>query len=398
LTTARPRLALVTPWPPEQSGIATYAELLSAPLARRVDVDVITAAPPAAYTAPRSAGVRLIGASEPGVVDSLAAYDRVVYCVGNSRFHLHALELLRRHPGVVHFHDVQLTGLYFSLAAAAFPERPHAALIEQIEDMYRGELPAGALAQGLPDWGRLQALGILMTREIRALAQQSFVHSRYALAMLDQDSGALARGPASVLPFGMPAVAAAGAQPVDVGDEPLVVHLGVVNAIKGIATLIGALGLVARSRPGARLVVAGPIEDSDRRHWEAYASEHAPEARIKILGHVERARYSQLLETAAVAVQLRSVATGEASLAIADCLAAGLPTIVSDLGWAGELPADAVVRVPVAAAPALLAERIEELLEDRARRASVSEAARAHAGASSFDRVADSYLEALGLS
>jgi UDP-N-acetylglucosamine:LPS N-acetylglucosamine transferase len=56
------------------------------------------------------------------------------------------------------------------------------------------------------------------------------------------------------------------------------------------------------------------------------------------------------------------------------------------------------VRVPVAAAPALLAERIEELLEDRARRASVSEAARAHAGASSFDRVADSYLEALGLS
>jgi len=394
---ARPRLALVTPWPPEQSGVADYAELLSAPLARRVDVDVITAGLPAAYSPPRTAGVRLFGAFEPGVLESLGAYDRVVYCVGNSRFHLHALELLRRQPGVVHFHDVQLTGLYFSLAAEAFPDRPHAALIERIEETYAGELPTGAFEQGLPDWGRLAELGVFMTREIRALAQQSFVHSRYALRMLDEDSGALARVPARILPFGMPAVGAGGAQPVEVADDPLIVHLGVVNGVKGIASLIRAFALVAAGRPGAALVIAGPIEDSDRRHWESYASEHAPEARIKILGHVERERYSLLLETAALAVQLRSVATGEASLAIADCLAAGLATIVSDLGWAGELPADCVVRVPVAADPALIAERIEEILSDRSKRARLAAAARAHAESSSFERVADAFLDALGL-
>jgi glycosyltransferase involved in cell wall biosynthesis len=394
---ARPRLALVTPWPPEQSGVAAYAELLSAPLARRVDVDVITAAPPASYTPPRTDGVRLRGASEPGVRESLSDYDRVVYCVGNSRFHLHALELLRRQPGVVHFHDVQLTGLYFSLAAAASPDRPHAALIERIEDMYKGELPAGAFEQGLPDWGRLGELGVFMTREIRALAQQSFVHSRYALRMLDRDSGALGHGPTTILPFGMPAPAAARAQPVDVGGDPVIVHLGVVNAIKGIATLIDAFGLVATRWPAARLVIAGPIDGADRRHWEAYASEHAPGAWVEITGHLERERYSLLLETAALAVQLRSVATGEASLAIADCLAAGLPTIVSDLGWAGELPSDAVVRVPAAAAPALIAERIEELLSDRPKRAGLAAAARAHAESSSFERVADAYLDALRL-
>jgi glycosyltransferase involved in cell wall biosynthesis len=396
--TPRPRLALVTPWPPEQSGIADYAELLSAPLSRSVDVDVITAGPPAQYTPPRSDDIHLLGASEPGVGESLSGYDRVVYCVGNSRFHLHALELLRRSPGVVHFHDVQLTGLYFSAAAVAFPDRPHAALIERIEETYAGELPAGAFEQGLPDWAKLAELGVFMTREIRALAQRSFVNSRYALRMLDEDSGALARGPASILPFGMPPLAADASQPFEVRDDSVILHLGVVNAIKGIASLIGAFGLVAARRPGARLVIAGPIEDADRRHWEAYASVHAPQGRVEIAGHVERERYSELLHTAAVAVQLRTVATGEASLAIADCLAAGLPTIVSDLGWAGELPDDAVVRVPVSAEPALIAERIEELLADGARRARLAAAARAHAAISSFERVADTYLEALGLS
>ena len=394
---ARPRLALVTPWPPEQSGIADYSELLSAPLSRSVDVDVITAGPPAAYTPPRADGVRLLGASEPGVGESLSAYDRVVYCVGNSRFHLHALELLRRHPGVVHFHDVQLTGLYFSLASAAFPDRPHAALIERIEETYADELPAGAFEQGLPDWGRLQELGVLMTRETRGLAEQSFVHSRYALRMLEEDSAALARGPASILPFGMPPLAAGASQPVQVGSEPVILHLGAVNAIKGIASLIGAFGLVAARRPGARLVIAGPIDDADHRHWQGYASEYAPGARVEITGYVERERYTRLLRTAAVAVQLRTVATGEASLAVADCLAAGLPTIVSDLGWAGELPADAVLRVPVSAEPVLIAERIEELLGDRSMRARLAAAARAHAEMSAFERVADAYLDALRL-
>ncbi|HEX2704030.1 MAG TPA: glycosyltransferase [Solirubrobacteraceae bacterium] len=393
----RPRLALVTPWPPEQSGIADYAELLSAPLSRIVDVDVITAGPPVEYTPPRADGVRLRGACEPGLGESLSAYDRVVYCLGNSRFHLHALELLRRHPGVVHFHDVQLTGLYFCLAAATSPERPHAALIERIEQTYAGELPDGAFEQGLPDWGQLAALGVLMTREIRARAERSFVHSRYALGMLDEDSGRLARGPATVLPFAMPEVAGAGSQPVDVGSDPLILHLGVVNPIKGIASLIDAFALVAERRPRAQLVIAGPIDDGDRQHWEAYASEQAPGARIEITGHIERERYSRLLGQAAVAVQLRSVATGEASGAIADCLAAGLPMIVSDLGWAGELPADAVVRVPVGADAVLIAERVEGLLGDRESRAKLAAAARGHATASSFERVADAYLEALEL-
>ena len=49
---------------------------------------------------------------------------------------------------------------------------------------------------------------------------------------------------------------------------------------------------------------------------------------------------------------------GEASAAVADCLAAGLPTVVSDLGWASELSADVVAHVPSDVLWAGLAARI----------------------------------------
>jgi glycosyltransferase involved in cell wall biosynthesis len=112
---------------------------------------------------------------------------------------------------------------------------------------------------------------------------------------------------------------------------------------------------------------------------------------------VPAARYAALLREADVAVQLRLVSNGEASGATADCLAAGIPTLVTDLGWAGELPAEVAARVPVDADAALIAEWIDELLVDPEKRAALSAAALEHARAHTFAQAADAYIEALEL-
>ena len=88
-----------------------------------------------------------------------------------------------------------------------------------------------------------------------------------------------------------------------------------------------------------------------RRHHDfdearTFARDVAPRVNIEILGHVSATRYEELLREADVAVQLRTLSNGEASAAVADCLAAGLPTIASDLGWASELPGSAVAHLP----------------------------------------------------
>jgi glycosyltransferase involved in cell wall biosynthesis len=235
-----------------------------------------------------------------------------------------------------------------------------------------------------------------MTREIQALAETCFVHSSFASDVLELDRGALDRRvPVQVLPFGMPPTT--DVPRTEASGAPLVISMGVVNEVKGLASLISAFALVAANRPTARLVIAGPTDDAESRRWHEYVREHAPDADIEIPGHVDSKRYATLLEEADLAVQLRLVSNGEASAAIADCLSAGLPTLVTDLGWAGELPADVVSHVPASTEPAQLALLIQRLLADDPRRAALGRAALDHARAHSFARVADAYLAALEL-
>ena len=58
----RARIALVSPWPPEQSGIADYNLRLARELGKQVDVDVIVRDPVDHYAPPQERGVKLIPA------------------------------------------------------------------------------------------------------------------------------------------------------------------------------------------------------------------------------------------------------------------------------------------------------------------------------------------------
>jgi glycosyltransferase involved in cell wall biosynthesis len=398
LRSHRARIALVTPWPAERSGIADYNVRLAAELGKQVDVDIVTARPADEYPRPLEQGVRVIGASDYRWLAPLRQHDRVVYCMGNSLFHDHVYELLRQRPGAVVLHDVQLTGFYGWRSGREHPEEPAIALASKVRSMYGARLPAEATDEQPLSWERQLALGIYLTREIQGLAEECFVHSRFASDLLELDRGSLDRGSlVRELPFGMPAPLEGLRERRGAVASPLIVSMGVVNEVKGIASLISAFAIVAAERPAARLVVAGPTDDAESRRWHDYAREHAPGANIEIPGHVDAERYRSLLREADLAIQLRLVANGEASAAIADCLSAGLPTLVTDVGWAGELPSDAVAHVALGIEPAALADRIERLLLDDVSRSDLSAAALRHVSANSFARVAEAYIEALEL-
>ncbi len=83
-----------------------------------------------------------------------------------------------------------------------------------------------------------------------------------------------------------------------------------------------------------------------------------------VTGRVATEAYLAWLDRAEVAVQLRASFSGEASAAVGDCLARGVPLIVSDVGWMGELPDNAAAKVPVEVTPGGLAEACARLLED----------------------------------
>ncbi len=392
----RRRLALVTPWPPDRSGIADYNLRLAEALGRHLDVQIVVGRAASEYQVPGEAGVGLIGVREFDAMRDVLRPDRILYCMGNSEFHGYVYDLLRRHRGSVLFHDVRLTGFYGWYAGTEVPADPAGRLAEWIDALYGPRLPAKA-TDSVPSWETQLELGIYMTQDVQRYAEQCFVHSELARSVLALDRGpADPDVPVSVLPFGMPAVAER--DPVDADDEgPLVVSLGYVSEVKGLETLIAAFALLAAERPAARLVIAGPAEESELRRWREHAAQQAPEARIEVPGPVSNEAYRTLLHSADLAVQLRLISNGEASAAAADCLAAGLPTIVTDLGWLGGQPDTAVSKVPLGVDARSLAARMSELLGDDAARRELAEGARQHARAESFDRVAEAYLEALEL-
>ena len=393
----RVRIALLTPWPPERSRVADYNMRLADELGRRVEVDVIVGGPVDSYAPPPGRGVRLIEVREFERLADLLQHDRLIYFMGDAEFHRHVYELLRRRRGVVVLHDVRLTGFYRWYACVERPEDPESALAERIQAMYGDRLPTEAIQDMGAALDRQTALGIYMTREVQGYAERCLVHSRFAREVLEFDRGPRDRQvPVSVLPFGLPD--ATGAPREVTPPSPLIVSLGDAREVNGLATVIGAFALLAAELPSARLVIAGHAGDpAECERWYRYANDHAPNAEIELAGQLSARRYAELLRTADLAVQLQPSGGGEAPTAVADCLATGLPTIATDLGWTSELPPGTADKVPPGVAPGQLKDRMSRLLTDNGTRSAISRAALEHADGCSFSKVADAYLHALGL-
>jgi glycosyltransferase involved in cell wall biosynthesis len=112
-------------------------------------------------------------------------------------------------------------------------------------------------------------------------------------------------------------------------------------------------------------------------------------------GRVDDADYRDELAKTAVSVQLRAVVNGEVSAAVADCLAAGIPTMVTAIGAHAELPPRATVQVRAGTSAHEIAGLLRTVLSDRERRQTLSRCALEHAGRSSFSAAAAALTEAL---
>lgn len=394
LTARLPRVALVTPWPPQRTGVADYSRRLVDALQGKVRVDLVVDGddPPDAGDLAVSTRPWLLAKT------ALAAggYDAVVVTLGNSEYHAGALRLLRRGAPaarnstlkpIVLAHDVNLTGLYrHGTARGAVPEGFHAALTA----MYPGwALPVedGWLPPALAE-----ELGILMAREAIAASSAFLATSEHAAALARLDAAPEDTERVGVWPYCYPATVP---RPERSGEEGLIASFGMVNAVKRPEVLLEALATVAGERPAARLAFVGPVAGEEEERLRSQAAGLGIGERVTFAGYSDQREYEAWLRRSSVAVQLRSRSNGETSGAIADCLTHGLATVVSDIGPQRELPAS-VTRVSPGAGATEVAATIGALLDDGALRARLGREAQAWAAGRGFDRAADFLVELIG--
>jgi glycosyltransferase involved in cell wall biosynthesis len=356
----RPRVALLSPVPPDRSGVADYTAATCIELGRLVDLHVF-----AETTHPTP--LRNVATIRPlGALPHLGpGFDRVISVVGNSHFHLRILEMLLRYGGACIAHDARMLGFYASLCGR---ER---ALTLASQELGR-VVTEDDLNRWLADEGTLEALFL---GEIAESASPMIVHSQVTASMVQKRHGiAPAYIPFSIYrPWNTSALtpparsAARSRLGLPVG-EVVVATFGVVHSSKAPEECVWALDMLRSWGIPASLHFVGsadafPAEAADLRRLVARLG---LAAHVRFVGSdfVPEQTYQDYLAGADLGIQLRTYGLGGLSGAVLDCAAAGLPTVTNvSLGDAVGIPSTYFRKIPDVLSPVLLAESLAGLLE-----------------------------------
>lgn len=330
------RMAMVTPLPPERSGIADYSADLLPELSRFYEIDVIVDQDSVDPTVLQGVSTR----DMQWFKANAHVYDRIVYQMGNSPFHRHVPDLMRAHPGVLVLHDFFLSSLMAWLEeAGASPDAWSRALYlsHGLQAAARRQVDPAAAKHDFPG-----------SYELVAEALCVIVHSRYARGLLDGWYGKTRD--VSVIPLlkqvewsdGKPAAR----KKLGLPDDAFVVcSFGFLDPSKLNHVLLGAWEAAGFSQDAqCHLVFVGENHGGEyggalNRQIDSLGSRQ----RVGITGFVDTATYRLYLQSADIAVQMRTASRGETSAAVMDCLSRGVPLVVNANGSLAEVYSEGAI-------------------------------------------------------
>ncbi len=324
------RIALITPWPPQATGIADYAyDLAKGLIEAGHEVCAITEA-----TEPRPLpGIEFIHPSQ-ATDELMQGFDRLAYQMGNnSRFHLYMISMLIRHPGVVHVHDTMLhhilawvlydqgdPSLYQAVLAKWYGPAVERLSLEVIRTQQRGL------------WETPLVMDYPLFEEVLQHATSCIVHSRFSKSKIQRVFPGM---DVTLMPQ---LYEVTDTQPFPFADKRFHVGLfGGVDANKRIEVVLKSMSnLVAKGLP-VDLHIAGSIsKDCEFIHGmiDALGLRQA----VHLHGRLAHDAFLSLLHSVDLCVALRYPTMGETSAIVMRTMQAGVPVIVSDVGWYSELP------------------------------------------------------------
>ncbi|EKT4504265.1 MULTISPECIES: glycosyltransferase [Pseudomonas] len=368
----KPRLAFVSPLPPERTGIADYsAELLPA-LAEYYDITLVVVQDRYEQKWPQ-AGFAVHDAQ--WLLDNAHAIDRVVYQMGNSPYHDHMLTLMQEVPGTVVLHDFYMSGLMgWREEHAGYP-------YDWVKALYAGH-GYMAVAERYQD---ADAARLKYPVNLHALqyAQGLIVHSDYSRQLAQQWYSGYDQHDWQVIPLlREPALQPDKAQArrqLGLGEDDFVVcSFGFLDPSKLNHQMLDAwfASPLAQDKR-CKLVFVGD------NHGGAYGQQLLEAIRrsghadaVTITGYASRDTFQQYLQAADMAVQLRTSSRGETSAAALDCMNYGLPLVVNANGSMAELDAEAVWLLPDECSTQALVEALTALRNDPQLRTTLGNRAR----------------------
>jgi glycosyltransferase involved in cell wall biosynthesis/SAM-dependent methyltransferase len=315
------KIAFFSPLPPARSGIADYSAALLDELRKLADVEVFS--------------------SKPTRFDA-AAFDVILYQIGNNSYHDFCYEMALEQPGVVVVHEANLHHLIADITIKrgdwneymrVLGEEGGPAALEHGKRVRSLEIP--------PDYE-----GVPMLRGLLARSKGAIVHSGCVEAEL---RSAGFSGPVARIPHGawIPETSRLnyrGLLGLD-ADTPLIGIFGFLKPYKRIAESLRAFRRLLTVTPDAKMILVGEPHPDFPLH--SIIQSLGLTASVRVLGFQEIQEFVGNLAACDIVLNLRYPTVGENSGTLMRALGLGKAVVVSEVGSFLELPDEICLKVPV---------------------------------------------------
>jgi len=389
------KIAYFSPLNPQRSGISDYSEELLPHLAGRAEIDLFVDGFRPLNKSLGAAHRCFDYQNAPENLTRLPDYDAIIYHMGNDhRYHAGIYRTARAFPGIIVLHDYALQTFFWGLANADKNMRLYLDELDACSDAALHPTEAAARRPGRINAAQSEPLRFPLNCRIARNAEALIVHSEWSRARLSVIAPAvpIAHINHHVLPED------------DLGERaPLrpnkrrgveLASFGHITTEKGIERTLRVLASL-REHYQFHYTLVGQRDSFDV--LEIVRSCHLTD-RVTMTGYVSLDEFQRRIAGTDVALNLRDRTVGETSGTVCRVMAAGVPCVVTNVGWFAELPDDAAIKIDVGEnAEANLRTCLIKLMEDASLRQRIGENARRYVREShAIEKSANEYLEFIG--
>jgi glycosyltransferase involved in cell wall biosynthesis len=324
------KIAWLSPFPPQRSGIANYSYWLVKALKPHFDIDLYYDSQPPVIELQNEFDVYPLAVFP----ERYESYDDTVYHLGNnSDFHKGIYELAWSLPGTIVLHDYNLSGFM----REAFYRTNHELYRQASADGQTGEGRKGfqsLIHRLFPDASQLPMSQAIVSRSKKVIVHHRWVKNQFA----DNDHIEV-----------MPHFAKLNRQP----DREEIGNFKNKLAIRENHFILTCLGFINPNKlPRLQIDVVKRLIDDGYPVQLIFAGESAPEVKdlvnevqsgkyhenIIFTGYQDETDYFNSIFVSDIIINLRNPSMGEASGTLMHALAAAKPTIISDINQYREFP------------------------------------------------------------
>lgn len=349
------KLAIVTPLPPQKTGIADYAaDLIAGFRSTRFEIDLFSNVEIEKFHHFRVFNIEKI---EPSVLNK---YDLIIYQMGNNiHFHLYMLELIKRYRGIVHLHDMVL---HHTFAWITWGQNRTKNYFEIIEKWYGTEvknLVNKMVSLNKMPWDSEVVTEIPLFEELIQYADACIVHSEFVKEKIK-----------TVFPE-LNVYKIDQLYKIDVQQKKNsnhdVVKFGVFGGVdpqKRVDWTLKVFGEIKNKYNfnNFHLTIVGDIDERCKYMLKLPKKYHIDDM-VEFMGRVSEDDFVNYFSNTDVLIALRYPTMGETSAVVMKAMQMGIPSIVNDIGWYHELP-PYVKKIAVSTVEEDLKSTIIELLEN----------------------------------